>query len=122
VESGMIQREIQESAFRAQQAVESGAATVVGVTRFQTEATPSIPTFQIDPEIESRQRRRLAEVRARRDAARWKAALETVKQAATADTNLVPPIIAAVKADATIGEISDALRTVFGEHRESFTA
>jgi len=94
----------------------------VGVTRFQTEATPSIPTFQIDPEIESRQRRRLAEVRARRDAARWKAALETVKQAATADTNLVPPIIAAVKAEATIGEISDALRTVFGEHRESFTA
>jgi methylmalonyl-CoA mutase N-terminal domain/subunit len=122
VESGMIQREIQESAFRAQQAVESGTATVVGVTRFQTEATPSIPTFQIDPEIESRQRHRLAEVRARRDVTRWKAALEAVKQAATADTNLVPPIIAGVKADATIGEISDALRTVFGEHRESFTA
>src|SRR5204863_10174702 len=56
IESGLIQREIQESAFRAQQAVESGESTVVGVTRFQTEDPPSIPTFRIDPEIEARQK------------------------------------------------------------------
>jgi methylmalonyl-CoA mutase N-terminal domain/subunit len=121
IESGMIQREIQESAFRAQQAVESGAATVVGVTKFQTEDAPSIPTFRIDPEIEARQKQRLARVRSRRDAARWKHALDAVQAAAAGDANLVPPIISAVEADATIGEISDALRTVFGEHRESFT-
>ena len=119
IESGMIQRDIQESAFRAQQAVESGAATVVGVTKFQTEDAPSIPTFRIDPQIEARQKQRLQRVRERRDAARWKQTLDDIGRAAEGGANLVPPIIAAVEADATIGEISDALRTVFGEHRES---
>src|ERR1700730_4275300 len=75
IESGMIQREIQESAFRAQQAVESGAATVVGVTKFQTEEGAPIPTLRIDPDIEARQKERLRRVRAGRDEAKWKAAL-----------------------------------------------
>jgi len=122
IESGMVQREIQESAFRAQQAVESGASTVVGVTKFQTEQSPSIPTFRIDPEIEATQKARVQRARARRDAPRWTRALDDVRQTAAGDGNLVPPIIAAVEADATLGEISDALRAVFGEHHESFTA
>jgi methylmalonyl-CoA mutase, N-terminal domain len=119
IESGMVQREIQESAFRAQQAVESGAATVVGVTKFQTDDLPSIPTLRIDPEIEARQKARVQRSRAARDDAKWTASLALVRQAATDGANLVPPIMTAVRASATIGEISDTLRDVFGEHRES---
>jgi methylmalonyl-CoA mutase N-terminal domain/subunit len=92
------------------------------MTKFQTEESPSIPTFEIDSEVEPRQQHRLQRVRARRDAGRWNAALEGVRKAAAGAANLVPEFIAAVEADATIGEISDALRSVFGEHRESFTA
>src|SRR5205085_10197554 len=102
IETGLIQRDIQESAFRAQQAVESGDAAVVGVTKFQTEDAPSIPTFRIDPDIEAAQKQRLQRVRARRDAARWNSAIENVRRAAEGEANLVPPIIAAVQADATI--------------------
>jgi len=122
IESGMVQREIQESAFRAQQAVETGKAAVVGVTRFQSdEAGPSIPTFQIDPEIEARQKRRVADVRASRSADACRRALDRVRMAAAGDANLVPPIVAAVEARATVGEISDTLRAVFGEHQETST-
>jgi methylmalonyl-CoA mutase N-terminal domain/subunit len=117
IESGFIQGEIQESAYRAQRAIETGEATVVGVTRFQTDGGASIPTFIIDPEIERVQQERLRTVRSARDAS-WREALETVRQAASGDANLVPPVIAAVRAKATVGEISDALRDVFGEHRE----
>jgi methylmalonyl-CoA mutase N-terminal domain/subunit len=121
IESGMIQREIQESAFRAQQAVDSGSATIVGVTKFQTEDAPSIPTLRIDPEIEPRQKERVQRVRAGRDDSKWKAALVNVRRAAVDETNLVPPIMIAVEAKATVGEIADTLRGVFGEHRESST-
>jgi methylmalonyl-CoA mutase N-terminal domain/subunit len=116
IESGMIQREIQESAFRAQQAIDSGQATVVGVTRFQTEEGVSISTLRIDPELERVQKERVQRLRASRDAAAWRSALGHVEQAARDDSNLVPPIIAAVVANATVGEISDTLRRVFGEH------
>jgi methylmalonyl-CoA mutase N-terminal domain/subunit len=122
IESGMMQREIQESAFRAQQALETGQAVVVGVTRFQSDAqTPSVPTFTIDRGIEDRQKQRVAGVRTSRDAGAWREALGGLREAARGDTNLVPPIIAAVEAGATIGEISNALRAEFGEHRETPT-
>jgi methylmalonyl-CoA mutase N-terminal domain/subunit len=122
IESGMMQREIQDSAFRAQQALETGQSAVVGVTRFQSDdRTPSIPTFSIDREIEDRQRQRVAMVRMSRDDGDWREALARLRDAARGDTNLVPPIIAAVEASATIGEISDALRAEFGEHRETPT-
>jgi methylmalonyl-CoA mutase N-terminal domain/subunit len=122
IESGMIQREIQESAYRAQQAVETGETTVVGVTRFQSdEHDHSIPTFGIDPEIESTQKQRVSRVRASRDEIAWRNALNGVRDTALGHANLVPPIIAAVTAKATIGEISDTLRVVFGEHRETST-
>jgi methylmalonyl-CoA mutase N-terminal domain/subunit len=116
IESGMIQREVQESAFLAQQAIDSGGATVVGVTRFQTEEGVSIPTLRIDPELEQVQKERVQRLRNSRDAARWRSAIDNVEQAARDDSNLVPPIIAAVMANATVGEISDTLRRVFGEH------
>ncbi|MSO55755.1 MAG: methylmalonyl-CoA mutase [Acidobacteria bacterium] len=119
IESGMIQREIQESAFRAQQAIDSGRSIIVGVTRFQTDESAPIPTLRIDPQIESVQQRRVRGVRASRDSAAWRTALDMVRGAAQGDANLVPPIIAAVTAKATVGEISDALRSVFGEHRET---
>ena len=74
--------------------------------------------LQIDPDVERRQVERVRAVRASRDAAAWRAALDGVVAAARGGTNLVPPIVAAVEARATVGEISDALRSVFGEHKE----
>jgi methylmalonyl-CoA mutase N-terminal domain/subunit len=122
VESGLIQREIQESAFRAQRAIDSGEAPVVGVTKFQTEEGATIPTFRVDPEIERVQQAGVKAVRAARDSAAWRTSLDAVCRAARDGSNLVPPIIDAVRAHATVGEISDALRDVFGEHRELFVA
>ncbi len=122
VESGMIQREIQESAFRAQRAIDSGESPVVGVTKFQTSEGTTIPTFRIDPEVERVQRASVATIRAARDAVAWRASLDAILRAARDGSNLVPPIIEAVRARATVGEISDTLREVFGEHRETFVS
>ncbi len=119
IESGMIQREIQESAFRAQRAIDGGDAIVVGVTRFQTGEGPSIPTLGIDPEVERVQKARVQAIRASRDGSAWRASLDAIGRAARDGSNLVPPVIAAVTAMATVGEISDTLRAVFGEHREA---
>ena len=118
IERGIIQRDIQESAYRAQQAIESGARVVVGVNRYTTDDAAGIDVLQIDPDVEPRQVERVRAVRASRDAARWRAALDGVVSAARSGPNLVPPILEAVEARATVGEISDALRSVFGEHKE----
>jgi methylmalonyl-CoA mutase N-terminal domain/subunit len=118
IETGMIQREILESAVRAQRAIDDGTSAVVGVTKFQTDDGPTIPTFRIDPEIERAQLTKLRAARAGRDQAAWREAMDAVSRTAASRDNLVPPIIAAVRARATVGEVSDALRAVFGEHRE----
>jgi methylmalonyl-CoA mutase N-terminal domain/subunit len=118
IESGLVQREIQESAFRAQRAIETGDATVVGVTKFQTDESVSIGTLRIDPAVERVQRERLQKVRSSRDFAAWRSSLDAVAVAARDGSNLVPPIIHAVAAMASVGEISDTLRAVFGEHRD----
>jgi methylmalonyl-CoA mutase N-terminal domain/subunit len=118
IERGIIQREIQDSAYRTQQAIDSGEQVVVGVNRYTTGGTARIEVLQIDPGIEERQVERVRTVRASRDAVAWRAALEGVVAAARGGTNLVPPIVHAVEARATVGEISDALRSVFGEHEE----
>jgi methylmalonyl-CoA mutase N-terminal domain/subunit len=118
IEAGAIQRDIQDAAYRAQQRIDAGDAVVVGVNRYTTEAAPAIPTLAIDPAIESRQVERLRTVRAARDQSAWRAALDAVTAAARGSDNLVPPIIRAVEAHATVGEISDAMRAVFGEHKE----
>ena len=118
IELGLVQRQIQDAAYDAQQAIDSGASQVVGVNAYVTEARAAIPLLELDATAEARQAARVAAVRASRDAARWRAALDAVAAAAGGDANLVPPVIAAVEAHATLGEISDTLRGVFGEHSE----
>jgi methylmalonyl-CoA mutase N-terminal domain/subunit len=118
IESGVIQREIQESAYRAQQRIDSGEDVVVGVNRLTADEPSTIEVLRIDPEIERRQVERLCGVRAARDERAWRAALDAVSAAARSADNLVPAIIGAVEARATVGEISDAMRAVFGEHKE----
>jgi methylmalonyl-CoA mutase N-terminal domain/subunit len=120
IESGLIQRDVQESAYRAQLAVDSGQATVVGVNRFVVDSDGSaIETLAIDPAVESRQVERVRALRGGRSAAAAQAALSGVTQAARDGTNLVPAIITAVEAQATVGEIADAMRAVFGEFEET---
>jgi methylmalonyl-CoA mutase N-terminal domain/subunit len=123
IEAGLIQREIQESAYRAQLAVDSGEAAVVGVNTFTEKAdnAEAAPLFQIDPEIERRQIDRVRQLRTSRSGSEWSAALAGVSATARGGGNLVPAIVAAVEARATIGEIADALRTVFGEYEETAT-
>jgi methylmalonyl-CoA mutase N-terminal domain/subunit len=118
IESGFIQREIQDAAYQAQQRIDSGEDVVVGVNRLVTDEPRAIETLRIDPEMEARQIERVRQVRASRDPGAWRTALDAVSAAARGTDNLVPPIIAAVEAHATVGEISDAMRAVYGEHRE----
>ncbi|MDR3722027.1 MAG: methylmalonyl-CoA mutase family protein, partial [Candidatus Acidoferrales bacterium] len=122
IEAGYPQMEIQKAAYEYQQAVERGDQVVVGVNRFQTpqqdREEQSIPTLRMDPEIERTQVARLNALRARRDSAKSRAALEEVERRARGSENLMPAILTAVEAYATVGEISDALRRAFGEYRE----
>jgi methylmalonyl-CoA mutase N-terminal domain/subunit len=118
IEQGLIQRAIQESAYRAQQQIDAGERAVVGVNTLATEGSASIDVMSIDPEIERRQVDRVRAVRTSRDAGAWRAALDQVIAAARGSDNLVPPIVQAVEARATVGEIADAMRSVFGEHKE----
>ncbi len=121
IESGLIQRQVQESAYRAQQAIDAGETIVVGVNRYATDDKTSIEVFQIDPAIERHQVARLREMRASRDVEAWSRGIAAVSSAARDGSNLMPAMIAAVEARATVGEIADALRTVFGEHEETHT-
>ena len=118
IEAGYIQRQVQESAYKAQLAVDAGESVVVGVNRYQTEDKSTIEVFQVNPDLEVQQVRRVQQVRQVRDQGRWKAALDEVARAAGTTDNLVPPIVAAVESHATVGEIADTLRGVFGEYRE----
>jgi methylmalonyl-CoA mutase, N-terminal domain len=118
IESGDIQRQIQEAAYRAQIAVDAGETVVVGVNRYATDEPGTIEVFNLDPSLEQAQVARVQSVRARREESSWKAALAAVSAAAAGTENLVPRIIAAVEAKATVGEIADTLRQAFGEYRE----
>jgi methylmalonyl-CoA mutase, N-terminal domain len=118
IEQGLIQREIQDAAYRAQQQIDAREAIVVGVNQYETDEGSRIEVLRIDPEVEREQTRRVAAVRASRDRQAWQRSLDAVADAARSGTNLVPPIIDAVEHDATLGEISDTLRAVFGEHKE----
>jgi methylmalonyl-CoA mutase N-terminal domain/subunit len=117
-----VQRRIHESAYRAQRAVEAGTQVVVGVNRFVDESRSAPLVFEINPEIEREQIVRLRAVRAGRSEQDWTRAMGAVERAARGGENLVPPVIAAVEAHATLGEIADTLRAVFGEHRDSLNA
>ncbi len=119
IESGYAQREIQQAAFNTQRKIETGEQVVVGVNRYQEDAETNVPILKIDPEIERQQVEQLRKLRERRDSTRVQAALDVVEATARANQNVMPAIFLAVKVYATVGEISDALRRVFGEYRES---
>jgi methylmalonyl-CoA mutase N-terminal domain/subunit len=119
IETGYVQQEIQKSAYEYQKAVDSGAQVVVGVNRFQADQERVIPTLQVDPDIERTQVARLNALRAGRDAGKGSVALADVERRARGKENLMPAILAAAEAYATVGEISDALRRAFGEYQES---
>jgi methylmalonyl-CoA mutase N-terminal domain/subunit len=116
IETGYVQREIGRAAYDYQCKVESGEQTVVGVNRFMMEDENPVTVLRIDPEVERSQVERVQSVRARRDEASARQALDLVESAARSDENLMPHIISAVESYATLGEISDRLRLVFGEY------
>ena len=121
IETGYVQREIQESAYRCQKAIETQEQIVVGVNRFQIEEEQPVPVLRIDPALEQAQVQRLRALRARRDNESVTAALKKLEQAAGTTENLLPRILACVEAYATVGEISNTLRRVWGEYRETST-
>jgi methylmalonyl-CoA mutase N-terminal domain/subunit len=121
IEAGFQQREIHDSAYAWQRRVESGDAVVVGVNRFVEEEESKPELLRIDESLQQKRTEKLKALRARRDSAAVEKALSDIGSAATSDANLMPPILAAVESYATLGEIADALRDVFGVYRESFS-
>jgi methylmalonyl-CoA mutase N-terminal domain/subunit len=119
IERGFVQQEIQNAAYEYQKAVETGEATVVGVNRFARESERQVPIQRIDESLERRQIERLRALRAKRDTTKWKQAIDAVRNAANSGENVMPRIVTAVEAYATVGEISDAMRGVFGEYQEA---
>ena len=119
IERGYVQQEIQNAAYEYQQAVDRQEAVVVGVNRFQIGEEKAVPIQRIDPALEPRQVERLRALRAKRNVETWQAAIRAVEDTARSAENLMPRILAAVEANATVGEISDAMRKVYGEFKEA---
>lgn len=119
IERGYVQQEIQNAAYEYQQSVDTKQAIVVGVNMFQLNDEASVPVQRIDPVLERNQIERLHALRTKRDSAAWQASLKSIENAARGGTNLMPAIIHAVESYATVGEISDVMRKVFGEYRET---
>jgi methylmalonyl-CoA mutase, N-terminal domain len=118
IETGYPQREIQRTAYEYQLEIERKERLVVGLNAFTQEGAP-VPVMKVDPRIEAEQVERLRAMRGKRDAARHAAALEKIAQAAAGTDNVLPFLLDAVKAEATVGEIADVLRKVWGEHVET---
>lgn len=121
IESGFVQREIQEAAYRYQRAIETRDAIVVGVNEFRVAEESAIPTLRIDPAIEQAQIERVRSVRERRDGEKVNNTLAKLEEAARGTKNILPRILDCVEAYATVGEIANRLRRVWGEYRESAT-
>jgi methylmalonyl-CoA mutase N-terminal domain/subunit len=119
IERGYVQQEIQNAAYEFQQKVDREEAIVVGVNRFTIDEEREVPIQRIDRALEPKQVERVRALRARRDKKVWESALKSVEDAARSGENLMPKIIASVDAYATVGEISDSLRKVFGEYKEA---
>jgi len=121
IERGYVQQEIQNAAYEYQQAVDRLEVVVVGVNRFQMqgEDEKAVPIQRIDPALEPKQVERLRALRAKRNAETWQAAIRAVEDTARSGDNLMPRILAAVEANATVGEISDAMRKVYGVYKEA---
>jgi methylmalonyl-CoA mutase N-terminal domain/subunit len=118
IESGYIQEEISESAYQYQKEIETKKRIIVGLNQFQVEEEPLRDILRIKPEVEQYQKQKLGRIKKERDNGKLKETLAVLKKAAQGTENLVPPILEAVKVYATLGEISDTLREVFGEYRE----
>jgi methylmalonyl-CoA mutase N-terminal domain/subunit len=121
IETGYIQGEIQNSAYEYQRAVETNRAIVVGVNRFQSDDGPKVKTLRVDPAIEKIQVERLQALRARRDSSTVESSLVRLEQSARGSENVLPRILDCVEVYATVGEISNRLRMVWGEYREAVT-
>lgn len=121
IEDGYPQREIENASYKAQKAIESGEQVIVGVNQFQQAEGEAMELLRVDPKIEVEQKARLGAFRGRRDAQAAAEACRAVEEAARGNENLLPKIRAAVRAYATVGEVSDALRRAFGEHRPTST-
>ena len=119
IERGYVQQEIQDAAYDFQQKVDHEQAIVVGVNRFAIDEEREVPIQRIDPALEPKQVERVRALRARRDKKVWESALQQIEDAARTGENLMPRIVAAVEACATVGEISDSMRKVFGEYKET---
>ncbi|HMH06649.1 MAG TPA: methylmalonyl-CoA mutase family protein [Terriglobales bacterium] len=119
LERGYAQQEIQNAAYEYQQQVDREQAVVVGVNRFAVDEENPIPIERVDESLERKQVQRLQALRLRRDRTPWESALQQIETAARSGANLMPHILAAVEANATVGEISDTMRKVFGEYREA---
>jgi methylmalonyl-CoA mutase, N-terminal domain len=119
IEAGYIQGEIQTAAYEYQRSVESGERVIVGVNRFQMTEKQKIPVFRVNPEIEQAQVEKVRTLRRDRDASAWSRSLAELDSAARSGENLMPRILAAAEASATVGEIADTLRAVFGEYRDA---
>lgn len=117
IEDGFIQRQIENSAYEYQQEIENGERIIVGVNEFQIDEQAKPPLLRVDPEVESAQIERLKDLRAKRDNEKVREALVNLSQRARTSSNLMPEILAAVKTYATLGEICQVLREVFGEYR-----
>ena len=115
IRNGFVRRQIQESAYRYQKQIESGERVYVGVNRYVDDKEPEVELLKVDPRVAELQRERLAKLRAQRDPARWRRALENLREVSRSDENVMPAVIEAVKAGATVGEICDVWRDVFGE-------
>jgi methylmalonyl-CoA mutase N-terminal domain/subunit len=118
IEKGYIQKEIAHAAYNYQRAVDSGEQVIVGVNKFASTEEPDTRTLEISAEVEQRQIARLRELKQKRDNHKVSQVLARVRDVAGSEQNIMPVLVEAVKAYATIGEISDALRSVFGEYRE----
>ncbi len=119
LERGYVQQEIQNAAYDYQQQIDREEAVVVGVNRFTLDEEKPIPIQRIDESQERTQVERLRALRARRDPGPWQVSLQNIEAAARSGENLMPRILAAVEANATVGEISDTMRKVFGEYKEA---
>jgi methylmalonyl-CoA mutase N-terminal domain/subunit len=119
IDRGYVQQEIQNAAYEYQKAVDEKQAIVVGVNAFTLEHENPVPLLHIDEALERRQVERVRSLRAKRDQAKWAAAVKRVEETAKATGNLMPVIVEAVEANATVGEISDAMRHVYGEYQET---
>ena len=119
IEAGYPQREIANSAYRTQQAIEPGEQSVVGVNQHVDETPPALETLYIDESAAEQQSERLARTKETRDARRVERTLDALRRTAAGEGNLMPPLLDAVRATATLGEMCAALRDVWGEYEEA---